>query len=182
MPSNEIPRMLYPHKEIHEGNSFVVSVADASMADNDEMNVAFKTPTTTKYINMTVEWATKAGGEIFIIEAPTWTNQSGSSLAITNRNRNSSKTSGIKHDLTDTVFATGSKISNDVTTILTTNAMTVDQDYMFGSQNKGAAAKRGSAELILKANTQYVIKLIASAGSNAGFLKLSWYEHTAAII
>lgn len=179
MPSDRIVRINTAHDEIHEGDSYTVDLVDISMGDGDTILFAFKTADTEKLINMVVEWSTKVGGHLEIIEAPTWTNQTGTSVAIINRKRGSSNTSGLLHDLTDTIFVAESKISANVTTILTTNATTIETKYLFGSQaNVGVNANRGIAEFLLEGDTQYVIKYTADGGSNAGFLKLDWYEHT----
>ena len=180
MPSDRIVRINTEHDEIHEGDSYLVSLVDLTMADTETINFAFKTPNTEKYINLVIDWSALVAGHLELIEAPTWGNQTGTSVAIINRNRTSSNTSGLQHDLTDTVFATGSKISANVTTILTTNATIIGTSYVFGAvSNKGNNESRGRAEFILEGNTQYVIRLTADGGSNKGFLALSWYEHKA---
>jgi hypothetical protein len=177
MPSDRIVRIDFEHNEVHRGDSYTVNLVDTSMADTETINIAFKTPNTTKYINMSIDWVTKAGGHLELIEAPTWTNQSGTSIAIINRNRVSSNSSGLLHDLTTTTFAAASKVSANVTTILTTNATTIDVSYLFGSATKGEAESRGHSEFILNADTQYVIRYTADGGTNAGFIKLIWNEY-----
>ena len=84
-------------------------------------------------------------------------------------------------DETTTVF-TANEIAYDVTTVLTTNATTIHMDRAPGAANKKANAPRATTELILKASTTYVIRFTAVGNSNSGFIRLSWYEHTANII
>ena len=178
MPSDRIDRIEGEHDRIHEGVSFTVNLVDISMGDGDTINIAFKTPNTLKRLHMIMDWSTLAGGHLELIEAPTWGNQTGTSIAIINRYRGSTVTSGLEHDLDTTAFVAESKVSANVTTILTTNATTVQASYLFSAaSNKGAAESRGRAEFLLKPNTQYVIKYTADGGSNAGFVKLSWYEY-----
>lgn len=177
MVRNEITRIDSSHEEIHKGDAYTVSIVSGVLGDNATLNIAFKTPNTTKYIHMIVDWSSKAGGSIEVIEAPTWTQGSGTSLAIINRERNSSNTSGIKNNATTTVFLANSKMVKDVTTVLETNALTIDQEHVFGSNVKGAQSQRGVQELILKANTAYVIRYTADGGTNAGAIKLSWAEY-----
>ena len=177
MVSNEITRIDSAHKEIHDGDAYTVSIVNGSLGDNATLNIAFKTPATTKYIHMIIDWSSKAGGSIEVVEAPTWTQGTGTSLAIFNRNRNSSNTSGIKNNATTTTFLANSKMIKDVTTVLETNALTVDQEHVFGAANKGASNQRGVQEVILLADTNYVIRYTADGATNAGAIKLSWAEY-----
>lgn len=51
-----------------------------------------------------------------------------------------------------------------------------------GVKNKDTAANRSNIELILKADTTYVIRFTAVGSSNSGFVRLCWYEHLPNII
>lgn len=174
---NERQSILWEHWQIHRGNMYHAFLGDETMADGDTHNFAFKTPASTSgYVHMTVDWAVKVGGHIKILEAPTWTAQSGTAFTPINANRGSSNTSILTGNETTTTF-TANEIAYDVTTILTTNATTIDEQYIFGGLIGDGSSKYAQNEYILKASTTYIIELTADGGSNAGSLRLSWYEY-----
>ena len=180
--NKDIPRIDAGHYEIHEGDSFTAFNDELTMASTETINFAFKTPpATTKEIHMVIEYETLIGGFIEILEAATWTAQTGTAYVPINRHRNSLNESALLGDETTTVF-TANEIAFDVTTILTTNATTIYLDRAPGAQNKKAHAARAMEEFIFKAETTYVIRFTAVGASNSGFIRLSWYEHTANII
>jgi len=78
-------------------------------------------------------------------------------------------------DETTTVF-TANELALNVTTILTTNATTIDTRYTFDAK-KSNADERAIFEWILKAGTTYVVQLTADGGSNAGWIRMRWYEY-----
>ena len=169
------------HAMVQDGDSYHVWFHDDALADNETINIAFKTPaSTTKEIHMIVDWAIKAGGTVDIKEAATWTAQSGTILVPINTNRLSTNTSLIEGNETSTVFA-ANEVAYNVTTILTTNATTIESDGIFGTATKGGGA-HGMHEFILKSETTYVIILTADGASNAGHLHLHWYEYLPNVI
>ncbi len=177
MVQNEIPRILHEHHKIHEGDAYQAWNDELTMANTETINFAFKTPASAiKKIHIVAEFSTLVGGTFEILEAATWTAQTGTAFTPINKDRNSSKTSELLGDETTTVFTAG-EIVYDVTTILTTNATTVDFIRATGKQNKETTAVRARRELILKAATTYVIRFTAVGASNTGFIRLVWYEH-----
>jgi len=175
--NKEIPRTTQELFELHAGDSFTAFNDELTMADTETINFAFKTPALTEgEIHMVVEYETLIGGYLEILEAATWTAQTGTIYVPINRDRNSSNQSLITGNETTTLF-TANEIAFDVTTILTTNAATIYLDRAPGAQNKKAHAQRAMEEIILKAATTYVIRFSAVGNSNSGFIRLSWYEH-----
>lgn len=180
--NKEITRIDWDHHEIHDGDTFQVFFEDITLGDNDTINFAFKTPAlTTKEIHMVIEYATKVGGQLTVLEAATWTAKSGTAITPINLNRNSSKTSEILGNETTTTFTTANELAVNVTTILTTNATTVESDAVYGSK-WSSGSSRGMKELILKAATTYVVLFTAEGASNFGHLKLRWYEYLPNVI
>lgn len=174
---NETVRMSFEHYEVHDGDTYQVWVMDDTMGDNAEINIAFKTPiSTTKQIHMIIDIATLVGCQLEVLEAATWTAQSGTIFVPINVNRLSTNTSIITGNETTTLF-TANEVAYNVTTILTTNATTVDRNDIYGAQPGRGGHSRGSMELILKSATTYVIRLTAEGASNAGLIKLRWYEY-----
>jgi len=180
--TKDVTRIDFAHHEIHDGDSFMAYNDELTMATTETINFAFKTPpSTTKQIHMVIEYETLVGGFLEILEAATWTAQTGTAFVPLNRNRNSTNTSELLGDETTTVF-TANEIAFDVTTILTTNATTIWLDRAPGAQNKAANVPRSISEIVLLADTTYVIRFSAIGNSNSGFIRLSWYEHLPNII
>ena len=179
--NKEIVRILQEHHEIHEGHAFHCGNDQVTMATTETINFAFKTPpAATKLIHMVVEFTTKAGGLMEMLEAATWTKQTGTVLVPKNNDRNSNNKSTLLGNETTSTF-TANEIAYDVTTVLTTNATTCCQSRVFGS-NKDAGSSRARVEQILKADTTYVIRFTADGNTNGCFLKLAWYEHLPNVI
>lgn len=177
-------RIDFDHHEVHDGDMFQAWVADDTMADNATINMAFKTPVlTTKEIHMVIDIATKVGCQVQVLEAATWTAQSGTIFVPINLNRNlaATKTSEILGNETATAFA-ANEVAYGVTTILTTNATTVDNIDIYGGQPGRGGASRGLIEMILKADTTYVIIMTAEGASNMGLIKIKWYEYLPNVI
>ena len=179
--NKEVIRIGFAHAGIHDGDTFQVWLTDDTMGDGDEINFAFKTPaSTSKQIHMVVNWGVLVAGILDIIEAPTWTAKSGTIFAPINVNRLSDKNSEITGNETTTLF-TANEVAYNVTTILTTNATTIESQAIFGANVKGGGS-RETEEHILKSATKYVITLTADGGSNAGHLHLRWYEYLPNVI
>ena len=175
--NKEIVRIDWLHKAVHDGDMYQVFFEDITLNDNETINFAFKTPAlATAQIHMVVEFATEIGGQLTVIEAPTWTAKTGTIKVPINLNRNSSNVSKITGNETTTTF-TANEVAYNVTTILTTNATTIDSDVVY---NDGGV--RGSTELILKAATKYVVLFTAEGASNFAHLKLRWYEYLPSVI
>lgn len=171
--ADKIRRIDFEHYKIHKGEAYGCAVLDASMGDGDALIITFKTPNTDKFINMTITYSTKAGGHMEVIEAPTWDSESGSVQPIRNKNRNSSNTSGITEDSGQAAFTAGNAALNQTSVA---GGTTVCKSYVFGAARIGGSDH--CQETILKKNTQYAFKYTADGATNAGFIKLEWYEHT----
>ena len=162
------------HFEIHQGDHYIANLADESMADGDLLTFVFKTPDTDKHIHMLVNWGTLVGGHIHICEGATWTRGAGGTTSIFNNRRQDPNTSGLLNNEAQTDFNQGSLLGNTPQSLV--NTLLVYQEWLFGASNKGAGAKRGISELVLKKNTQYAIQLIGDGANNAGWIQLNWYE------
>ena len=175
-------RIDFDHHEVHDGDTYHVWVADDTMADNDTINIAFKTPVSTvKQIHMVVDVATKVGCQVKVLEAATWTAQTGTIFVPINLNRLSTNTSLILGNETTTAF-TANEVAYGVTTILTTNATTVDNIDIYGAQPGRGGTQRGMTEMILKSDTKYIVEMTAEGASNMGLIKLRWYEYLPNVI
>jgi len=167
----------FEHGMVHDGDAYEYHFTDATMADTETINIAFKTPAvTTKQIHILVEFGFKVAGHMEIIEAATWTAKSGTAVTPINANRNSENVSTLLGNETTTTFTTANELALNVTTVLTTVATTIETRYTFDAK-KSDAAPRGLFEWILKAGTTYVIRLTADGGSNAAWVRMRWYEY-----
>jgi len=181
MDNQEVPRMDFEHFMIHKGKHFTAFNDESTMADTETINFAFKTPTSANgYIHMVVELSTRAGGLLEILEGATWTAKSGTIFVPINSERNSANTSVIRGNETTTTF-TANEIAYDVTTIVTTAATTIEYLRLFGDK-KDPVVRRGARELILKADTTYVIRFTADGGTNGANIRLDWYEYIPNVI
>jgi len=180
--NKEIVRIDSEHHQVHDGDMFMAYNDEATMQTTETINFAFKTPpAATKEIHMVVDFSTLVGGTLEVLEAAIWTAQTGTAFVPINRHRNNAKESTLLGNETTTVF-TANEIAYDVTTIGTTNATTVDFVRAAGTANKNASQPRARRELILKADTTYVVRFTAVGNTNSGSIRLEWYEHLANII
>lgn len=167
----------YEHKEIHSKDSFHVDTTDTSMANNDTLVVAFKTPAGTKRGHMVIGFHSKGMANIQMLEGPTWDNESGSLLPIYNRFREDAPDSSVLlEDAGQASFtATNNLILNPASLA---GGAALDTLYTFASRNRETGGSRGIHEWVLEPDEQYAIVLTANEASNAGQLIVDWYEHT----
>ncbi len=162
------------HHQIHEQESYECSTVDTSMGAADTLVLAFKTPPTPTRIHIVVGYASKAAAHIDVLEGPTWDASSGTQKAIFNRYRDFAGTSAILENQGTGSFAASNNMNRNPTNLA--GGTIVDDSYNW-SDRKTTFEDRGDTEIILKADTQYAIRLTTDDASNAGQIKLSWYEH-----
>jgi hypothetical protein len=151
------------------GLYFVVGYFDIPGID-DVLDMTWQMPNTTKWTHWTWEIETEKAGEWLVYEDVTATNALANTMTIFNSNRNSSNTSGttLKYEIqADLAAANADTAVGDGTLI---------KSGKLGDNREGGQAKR-TDELILKQNSLYCLRFLASA---AGYLNLrmQWYEHT----
>jgi hypothetical protein len=161
------------HHKIHNEQHHVVTVVDTSMGATDTLILAFKTHAT-KQIHVVIFPNFKAAGHIEIIEGPTWTTNTGVQVTARNRNRISSNVPPIQGDGGAGGFVEGEIVENPTGL---SGGTVIPVDYSFVG-NFAESRPRDNNEFILKKNTQYAIRLTADAATNAGFIKLDFYETT----
>jgi hypothetical protein len=163
----------YAHHEIHGGSMFRSS-ASATIGIAGTLIIAFKTGNTAgKWAHM-FPVATVSGSALFeILRGPTITVDSGSDLAIYNRNHNSANTSEF---LTIETVPEANKTTQDPT-ITAPGSVILTQSLGAGT-NRSAAMSRNDGEDILLLNTIYAYRITSSSASNIVSVNLNWYEHT----
>jgi hypothetical protein len=172
----------YPHHEIHHGESYHASFHNITAStDGHRSAIGFVTSATAKEMHLVVSGSASAPADIIIVEAPTIDDDTGTQMAIYNRNRNSSNTS-----LTTDISAapTANTVETYVEAELATLAggTEVEQFNMIvGAGNQAVGGdSRGQEEWVLDQGVLYMI-IITNNGANANDheIHLNWYEHTA---
>jgi len=163
-----------PHREVHEGHSFVTNTVDTDMDAAATLILAFKTPNTPAWGHMIASFGAKATGHMDIIEGPAWTNQTGSQNPIYNRDRNSALKSAILEDQSSAAFTATENVILNPTGL---TGGTIIQSIYSWSDKKTTTKDRDQAEIILAQDTQYAVRYTSDGATNAGELILNWYEH-----
>lgn len=173
--THAIETIEYEHHEIHAGDSYHVFYADTGVDDDERLVLSFKTPNTSTWIHMVFDVESKGEAEFKLYEDMTITDNTGISIPVYNRNRNSGNTSG--------VLDTGQ--NPDLANHVTLNAEmgsgsaygTVLEHVAFGDAKKAGGEERGISEWILKPDTIYALSFVARAATNIMHLHIEWYEH-----
>lgn len=160
-PSTEaMPTVEYAHHEIHEGDHYFVK-GWMDLTNGQVFDFLATTPDTLKWAHMLVEFGAEAESNITIYEGTT-TSADGTPVTAVNRDRNSSNTAGLVITHTPTVTGVGTQIAS----------------YKMGSMQKSGGTVRANAELILKQNTKYLIRITNDTALNNWLDYLAdWYEH-----
>ena len=148
----------YAHHEIHDGDMFKTTYnADKSMGDN--LDILIVTPNTRVYPHIAWEIGNESEAQMYVYEGTT-TSSNGTAVTVTNKDRNSLKTSGVLAFHTPTFGSVGTEIFN----------------WHSGSGKGGGSGNREETEAILKQNTKYLYRVNAVA---AGWVavRLTWYDH-----
>jgi hypothetical protein len=168
----------YAHHELHAGSSFVASVVNQLMADTETLSLAFKTPAGTKHAHLFAHFSTLVGGKLEIVEAPTWTAQTGTEVPIVNRKRVGTPNSSVLlANQAQAGFVAADVVVKDMAGVA--GGTILPANYAFGQRSRiGAGETRANSEYILKPDTQYLILFTAIGANNMAQLVLDWYEHT----
>jgi hypothetical protein len=167
--TNTLQVIDYDHHEIHSGSAYFVSdVAD--LAINNVYDVQFQTPDTTKWIHFTFLLDAENETEWYVYEDVTFT-VTGTTITPFNNNRNSANTSGtIIYQQSNTSLANANADTN------ITGSTTLLHGIIGSGRNSHGADERGD-EVILKQNTKYCFRAIATVAGYIDF-DMDWYEHT----
>lgn len=160
--TNALRTVDYPHHEIHAGSHFFYCDA-VTLASAAIQNYLITTSNTTKLAHMLFILDGSSITQFEIYEA---TDKVGTTLqTVVNNNRNS-------------VTAATVTVHKDV------SGGTIDGTLLFryksGSstnQSKGNSSARSEDEIVLKANTKYIIRVTSGANDNLTNVRFVWYEH-----
>jgi hypothetical protein len=158
----------YSHHEIHSNSHFfVVGVQDLSI--NQVLDFTWVMPNTTKWTHWIWKFDTESETAWYVYENAVVTNALANTITPLNNNRNSATTSGttMKYEIQANLTA-----ANADTNI---SAATLIESGISGAGKVGGSDSRES-EIILKQNTIYCLRAIATAAGYINF-SMGWYEH-----
>ncbi len=158
----------YEHHEIHGGSHYFSQDVE-NLSINDVFDMQFTTPNTTKWCHFTFNLDCESETEWYIYEGVT-INVAGTTITPRNNNRNDSDSS------TMTVAGiTNTSVANANSDTDVSGATTLAHGII-GSGRSGGNNTR-EKEIVLKQNTIYCFRAIASAAGYVSF-NAQWYEHT----
>jgi hypothetical protein len=159
----------YAHHEIHSGSHyFVVGYQDLSI--NQVLDFTWQIPDTAKWIHWVWQIYTESETIWQVYEGVTATNPLANSITPLNSNRNSTNTSG-----TTMLYEVQTSLAN-ANADTDVSGATLIKSGIAGSGNRGAGFAGRESEVILKQNTLYGLRAIASAAGYINF-DMEWYEH-----
>lgn len=161
----------YEHHEIHGGSSYRASHFAAG-GSGTKATISFTTADSDKWLHIVFSGRSNVEAVFTLGEGATVTGSSGADFAPRNRNRNSTKTSGVS--------GAGSAGAAGNCTIggTVTDFGTVLEVLHFGDGKKAGGDARGVAEWILKPNTVYAVEVESQAVTSEVSIDADWYEHT----
>jgi len=169
----------YEHHEIHDGNFFHSWYGQTVSDIGDKTIIAFRTPVAPTRLHLIAHYLCAGAAEASVFEAPTVTNNTGATLTVYNRDRDSLVTSGI-WDTSQTPDVQGqATYFTEVTQGNVTGGTEIWHAILaLGTDNKPAGGElRGLNEWILKANTLYAFVLESKTDDdNSCMVRLNWYE------
>jgi len=159
----------YDHHEIHGGSHyFIEDVVDLSI--NNVYDLQWTTPATTKWAHFTFRLQVEAETNWYIYEGATIA-VAGTAITARNNDRNSGNASGMTiAGITNTSVAN----ANADTAV----AAATQLAHGIAGAGKDAGNAERSNEIILRQNTIYCFRAIATAAGFVNF-RVEWYEHTA---
>ena len=167
-----------PEFEAHEGHAFTFSTVDEDMDNAATLNIAFKTCHHAGDIHFYASFTALVGASLAIIEAPTWTTNTGTATSLYNRKRvtNPIRSSMLEDKTATPAFTATDKLLVQVTGIA--GGTTIWKRYAWGEKGKVEAGDyRAENEMTLREDTQYVVLLTAIGAVNKGQIILNWLEH-----
>jgi hypothetical protein len=163
----------YAHSEIHKGAHFMAHYYATGKNDGETINIYLKTPNTTKWGHMVMQWSASGAAFGRIREAPTVTSNTGTNgQAINNNNRNVATASDMVDNATSPAAG---KFGVDVT--ITAAGTIIYEEYAGAAKNQGGIG-RNDEEIILDQNAAYVFEVESDAAGLTLSMNLLWYEHT----
>jgi hypothetical protein len=152
----------YAHHEIHAGDHFACN-SYIAVARNSAKQMAIITPNTATYSHLLIDIDVTAGELLYVMTEDATISANGTACTVANNNRNLTKTSGTLVFINPTATA-GSTV--------------LMQKYFGATKSNGGGSSRNEMELILKANTKYLLTFTEQniADCKVNYI-LEWYDH-----
>lgn len=154
----------YGHHEIHDGDTFRVGAILTNVSNAASRLIRIKTPNSSSYSHWGSETITDAACQIEFYEGTIFTAASGTQVSTFNKNRMSANVASTLIYTTPTVSVLGTQL----------------MQKRFGTGKTAGGEAGTTAEWILKADTNYLFKIINKAGGGGslnGSWRFIWYEH-----
>jgi len=166
--TDAVKTIAYEHHEIHAGDHYFVR-GYQDLAITNVLDMTFLTPNTTKWVHWIWEIATESETNWLVYEGASVTNALTTTVTIRNSNRNSANTSGVvlKYEK-QADLATANADTNVGSAILLSSGIS--------GAGKDAGRAERTNEMIMKQNTLYCLRAIATAAGYINFT-MEWYEH-----
>lgn len=160
----------FQHHEIHEGDSYLAAYS-ALKNSAETIELFFRTANSTKIVHAEIDAIAALGATVEIWEGTSKTDATANRITGFNKSRNSTKTSTLTISHTPGGAQAG--------------AATFGPIY-FGGANAGGVGSTGGAastraEIMLKVDTAYLVRVTSRANSNALTVYLDYYEHTTSL-
>ena len=160
----------YEHHEIHSGSHYFVHGFVDIPGANDVLDFTWQMPNTTKWIHWNWSIGFTKGITWYVYEGAVATNGLANTITPMNSNRNSSNTSGTVMKYEVQVDLAAANTDTDVT------SATIIASGKDGDNRTAGAANRAN-EIMMKQNTLYCFRAVATAAFTMNF-DMQWYEHT----
>jgi len=154
----------YAHHEVHGGSSFTTS----DVVNVDTTTVKWMITTSSSSAHAHFQPIVECTGEMYEVFTEGADRTDGTLLTEVNRERNSSKTSGLTISRTPTGGTT-----DGATTLRTLRVGSTG----VGSKTVASGGSRANSEFVLKPSTKYILSITTYANVYVS-LHLDWYEHT----
>jgi len=168
--TNSIQTIDYAHHEIHAGSHFFVTGVQ-DLSTNQVLDFTWVMPDTTTWTHWLWSIDTEAETAWYVYEGAVITNALANTVTPLNSNRNSETTSGTTMKYEVQANLTAANADTDVT-----SATLLKSGISGSGKGKGGEASR-EYELILKQNTIYCMRAVATAAGYIDF-DMEFYEHT----
>ena len=167
-PTHVLMGIDYVHHEIHVGSNYeIVNYVD--LAINNVFDIRITTPNTTKWAHFFYNFETKSE-TLWYLYRNAVISTAGTAVTPINSNHNSSNTSALVFN----TIANATLVLADADTDVS-GASTIWTGI--SGDGKEGGEKDHEHEIILKQNTIYDIRFIATAAGYVNY-HLNWYEHT----
>jgi len=164
----------YAHHEVHSGSHYFAGYS-AALTSGDVITVGITTPNTTKWDHLLLGFNSADEAYFELLEDVT-SFSGGAAIIAYNNNRNKQI-----ENPSGTVLIAGHTGTN----LITPTGGTVIYAEYYGeagatpSRSGAGGGNRNDNELILKQNTNYLLRITdTSASGNNSSITLEWYEHT----